>query len=204
MPACNRKEKHGVWNECIVETCCLAGSTAGYYYMKALRHIRHSLMIETSTTIARSIVISRLDYCNSILYGTTKKNLRKLQNIQNSLVRIVYKLPAKSSTKPLLDRLHWLPVEKRIIYKIGLLTFKCRNVSAPGYLSDMISSYVPVRSLRSSDSLSLRVPRFKTVTAGRSFSAAAPFVWNYLPLELRQTVSLSNFKTKLKTFLFSS
>jgi hypothetical protein len=74
-----------------------------YYHMKALRHIKHSLTIETSTTIARSIVISRLDYCNSILYGTTKQNLRKLQNIQNSLVRIVYKLPAKSSTKPLLD-----------------------------------------------------------------------------------------------------
>ena len=94
---------------------------------------KNCLSFETSSTIARSIVLSRLDYCNSVLYGTYKKNLKKLQNIQNSMVRIIYSLPARSTTQPLLKALHWLPIEKRIIYKIGLLTFKCRNNLAPTY-----------------------------------------------------------------------
>ena len=111
-----------------------------HYHMKALRQIRHSLSFETASAVARSIVISRLDYCNSVLYGTSRKNLKKLQNIQNSLARIVHSLHARSTTQPLLKALHWLSVEKRIIYKIGLLTFKCRNNLAPKYLCDLVSN----------------------------------------------------------------
>ena len=174
-----------------------------YYHMKAFRHIRHSLSFETSSTIARSIVLSRLDFCNSVLYGTSKKNLKKLQNIQNSLVRIIYSFPARSTTQPLLKALHWLPIEKRIIYKIGLLTFKCRNILAPKYLCELVMNYVPIRSLRSSNTQTLNVPWRKTETAGRPFSAAAPRVWDDLPIELRQTISMTSFKSKLKSFLFS-
>ena len=98
-----------------------------YFHMKTFRQIRHSLTIDTSKTIARSIMMSRLDYCNSVLYGTSKSNLKKLQHIQNSLVRLVYILPSRSSCQPLLKELSWLPIEKRIYFKIDLLTFKCRN-----------------------------------------------------------------------------
>ena len=97
--------------------------------------------------------MSRLDYCNSVLYGTSKSNLKRLQHIQNSLVRLVYTLPSRSSCQPLLQELSWLPIEKRINFKIALLTFKCRNGCAPKCLSDLVTNYVPSRSLRSSDSI---------------------------------------------------
>ena len=148
--------------------------------------------------------MSRLNYCNSVLYGTSKGNLKRLQHIQNSLVRLVYTLPSRSSCQPFLKELSWLPIEKRINFKIALLTFKCRNGCAPKYLSDLVTNYVPRRSLRSSDSMLLTVNRLRTETARRSFSAAAPEVWNKLPIELRQTISFSLFKSKLKTFLFNS
>ena len=109
-----------------------------YYDMKAFRHIQHSLSFETSSTVARSIVLSRFDYCNSVLYGTSKTNFKKLQNVQNSFSRIVHSLPARSTTQPTLKALHWLPVKKLIIYKIGLLTFKCRNNLAPKYLCELV------------------------------------------------------------------
>ena len=91
-----------------------------YFHMKAFRQIRHSLTIDTSKTIARSIVMSILDYCNSVLYGTSKSTLKRLQHIQNSLVRLVYTLPSRSSCQPLLKELSWLPIEKRINFKIAL------------------------------------------------------------------------------------
>ena len=120
-----------------------------YFHMKAFRQIRHSLTIDTSKTIARSIVMSRLDYCNFVLYGTSISNLKRLQNTQNLLVRLVYSLPSRSSCQPLLKELSWLPIEKRINFKIALLTFKCRNECAPKYLSDLVTNYVPRRSLTS-------------------------------------------------------
>ena len=109
--------------------------------------------------------MSRLDYCNSVLYGTSKSNLKKLQHIQNLLVRLVYILPSRSSCQPLLKELSWLPIEKHINFKIALLAFKYRNACAPKYLSDLITNYVPVRSLRSSDSILLTVNRLRTQTA---------------------------------------
>ena len=173
-----------------------------YFHKKAFRQILHSLTIDTSEKIARSIVMSRLDYCNSVLYGTSKSNLKKLKRIQNSLDRLVHILPSRSSCQPLLKELSWLSFEKRLNFKIALLTFKCRNGCAPKYLSDLITNYVPVRSLRSSDSMLLTVNRLRTETARRSFSAAVLEVWNKLPIELRQTIS--SFKSKLKTILFYS
>ena len=78
--------------------------------------------------------------------------------------------------------------------------------TAPVYLSDLISVYSPSRQLCSSfDSRTLRIPHIKTKTFGhRSFSHAAPSVWNSLPHDIRHIRSVTSFKTALKTHLFKS
>ena len=92
----------------VCQSCC--------YHMKAFRHIRHCLSFETSSTIARSIVLSRIDYCNSVLYGTSKKNHKKLQHIQNSLVTIIYSLPARSTTQPFVESIPLAPNRKSALF----------------------------------------------------------------------------------------
>jgi hypothetical protein len=69
-------------------------------------------------------VCSRLDYCNAILYGTSKSNIQKLQRVQNSLARIVTGIRSSDHITPVLARLHWLKIADRINYKVALLTFK--------------------------------------------------------------------------------
>ena len=106
---------------------------------------------------------------------------------------------------PVLYELHWLPVSLRIDYKILLLTFKCIYGLAPTYLSDLISiKSNSFYNLRSTGKLLSDYPKGKTLTTlgARSFSAAAPKLWNELPLELRQATSLDSFKSQLKTYLF--
>jgi len=61
------------------------------YHMRALRHIRHLLTHDAAEMIAHSVVSSRLDYANALLYGTTTTNLNKLQVAQNTLARAVCK-----------------------------------------------------------------------------------------------------------------
>ena len=131
-----------------------------------------------------SLVISKLDYCNSLFYNMNLENIHKLQLIQNHAARLVKKAPKRSSAKLLLKDLHWLSVKDRIIYKFAVLVFNIiNNNSSPSYLRELITVYTPQtqRSLRSSQKSLLEVPRKNLKTFGeRSFSNAAPEVWtNY-------------------------
>ena len=89
-----------------------------------------------------------------------------------------------------------------VTYKVAQLTHKVRATATPAYLSDLIQTHVPIRTLRSSEAPLLAVPRARTELARRAFSVAAPSVWNYLPADIRLYESVPSFKRHLKTHLF--
>ena len=104
---------------------------------------------------------------------------------------------------PILNNLHWLPVEKRITYKVLLIVFKCLNGLSPQYLSEPLIEYKPTRTLRSCSKKLLVVPRVNTKRYGeRAFSVIGPRLWNSLPQNLRDITNLEHFKKNLKTYLF--
>ena len=133
---------------------------------------------------------------------------RKLQRVMNASARLAYFAPKSCHITPLLRELHWLPVF-RIENKIILLTFKVLHGMAPDYLRHLISVLPPSRYnfLRCNDDYAalLTFPKIRTkkTLADRSFSCAAPRLWNLLPTTIRSTSSLDIFKIRLKTFLFN-
>lgn len=89
------------------------------------------------------------------------------------------------------------------MFKILLITYQALNNLAPSYIRDILTPYVPTRQLRSSSTNLLVIPHFNLKTYGaRSFSVAAPTLWNTLPSDIMNSSSVSVFKNKLKTFLF--
>ncbi|KXJ15608.1 hypothetical protein AC249_AIPGENE21209 [Exaiptasia diaphana] len=141
---------------------------------------------------------------STLPYGISGVHLDKLQRVLNSAARIVTLSKRRDHITPLLKDLHWLPVRQRINYKILLLTFKALHGLTPSYISELISVYKPKRTLRSSKELLLSVKPYSMKTYGsRSFSVAAPTLWNSLPSDLRNIDSLLSFKKELKTYLFS-
>ena len=172
------------------------------YHIRALRHIRHSLSSDVAKTIACSIVGSRIDYCNSLLYGISDKNITKIQKVQNTVARVVSGHRKFDRITPVLRTLHWLPIKNRIKFKYGTIIFKTLQNSEPVYLRNLIS-HKPDNGLRSDAKCLLNVPPCKTVLASRAFTVAAPTVWNEIPLDIRKCTSLSNFKLKLKTHFFN-
>ncbi len=151
-----------------------------------------------------AFITTRLDYCNALFSGLPDHSIFRLQYIQNSAARLLTSTKKSAHITPILFNLHWLPVSIRVQYKIILLTFKALKGLAPSYLSELLSSYIPSRSLRSSSSELLCVPRFHLSSmGGRSFSVTAPKLWNSLPVALRTVTSLSELKSKLKTYLFN-
>lgn len=173
------------------------------YHIRDLRRIRRCLSLENAKTLAVALVSSRLDYCNSLLYGSAQKYLNKLQRVQNSLARVVTKSTQRTPSLPLLRSLHWLPIKFRIDFKICLLTYKTLKIQQPVYLHRMLAPYSPGRSLRSSRGDLLTVPRTKTKTGDRAFCVSAPTLWNALPASVRTSPTLGTFRKRLKTHLFA-
>ena len=74
----------------------------------------------------------------------------------------------------------------------------------PSYLKEMLVPYIPEKNLRSADKQNLVLPKVRTSMYGdRAFAAAAPTLWNNLPLDLKSASTVETFKSKLKTLLFS-
>ncbi|WP_419585632.1 hypothetical protein, partial [Thiolapillus sp.] len=153
-----------------------------------------------------SFVLSRLDYCNSLLIDITSDQMYRLQKIQNHAAKVLLRKSKHEHVTPLLKKLHWLPVKERILFKIATFAFRFFDGTLPPYLSSCLSVYTPSRTLRSSsDEKTLSCAKWKLKGFGhRSFSVQAPLVWNSLPPHIRHSCSLSQFKTSLKTFLFTS
>lgn len=176
---------------------------SGYYHIKALKHIRKHIPLETANNIATAFVHSRLDYANSLLYNTTNCNIKKLQRVQNTLARVVTQSPSRSHSAPMLKTLHWLPVKYRIEYKIAAITHTTLNTSQPAYLTNLLTKYSSERSQRPRYINTLVTPRTHLKFSDKSFSVAAPKTWNSFPTEIRTITSTPTFKTKLKTLYIS-
>ena len=130
-------------------------------------------------------------------------DIQKLQRVQNIAVRIIERVAPSAAITPLLVNLHWLPIDKRVQFKILFLTFKALHGSAPSYISSLLQPYIPSRTLRSQQNHLLIIPRSHTQYYGdRSFASIAPTLWNRLPIIIRTAPSLDSFKNQLKTFLF--
>ena len=179
---------------------------ATYFHLRNVSAIRNHLSSAAPEQLIHSLVSSRLDYCNSLLYGVPKYKIKYLQRVQNVAARIVMQCPRRDHITPHLESLHWLPVEHRIIFKILLLAYKCMNNLAPNYLSELVTPYTQER-YPTKGKLEHRFnnsPILKLKSYGeRSFTFTAPTEWNKLPLEIKRSSSVESFKSKLKKYLFA-
>ena len=174
---------------------------SAFYHLRNIARIRKFISLKTTETLVHAFVNSKLDFCNSLAYGLPKYLLQKLQYVQNAAARLITGIRKHDHITPILMDLHWLPVNERIQFKILLLTFKSLNGLAPVYIDEND----PTLCTKWKASIVLCIS-FKTKQMEpygfRTFTVAAPFLWNSLPLEVESSPSLNIFKSKLKTHLF--
>jgi len=122
---------------------------------------------------------------------------QRLQRVQNRAARLVLSAPPRSSSLPLLQQVHWLPIEARVSYKLCCLMFRVVHGTAPSYLTELCEPCLDSR-LRSTSRGDFIIPR-----SNRHLAVAAPSAWNQLPANIRNCSTLATFLTKLKAHLFT-
>ena len=174
----------------LVKSCFLS--------VRNISSIKQFLGYEEKRILISSFVLSKIDYCNAMYFGLNSHNMRKLQSVQNSAARLVFGSRTYSSLSPLFEKLHWLPIKNRIIFKISIYVHKCLYGNAPDDMMELIQpsdTFIRTAKLKS-------VIKPETAIGCKAFAVVAPKVWNSLSLQLRQETILVNFKKQLKTYLF--
>ena len=176
-----------------------------YFELHRLAYIRRILTSTVTATLVSAFVLSRIDYCCSLLFGSTHDVTSHLQRIQSYAARVILRLPKSSSITTHLKSFHWLPVKVRSTYKIARLCYHCHSSTAPSYVIDMPQNK-PSHTRSSSYTMTLlnRPAHSKATLGDRSFYFASSSVWNSIPNDVRCAPPLSSFKTRLKTYLFRS
>ena len=159
-----------------------------------MRRCRHVLDYSRLSSNSYPCVCHRsAGLLNSLTYGLPQCQISKLQRVQNAVARIALNLSKFCHITPALRQLHWLPVVKRIQFKILLLTFKAIHGLSPPYISELITvKPTSTYGLRSKNSTLLLPPTQKMLpTLGtRSFAAAVAALWSKLPADIRNVASI--------------
>ena len=125
-----------------------------------------------------------------------------LKMVMNAAARLVILTPRDGSATAALKKLHWLPIKSRIVFKMLSITYKALIKQAPAYICDLLVPYTYSRMLRSAEKYQLHVPKCDLKYGERSFTYAAPKLWNDLPIDIKRAQSYQCFKKMLKTHLF--
>ena len=174
------------------------------YHLKNLWNIESSLTKFSKIILITNLILSNIDYCNILLFGCTKKELRPLNLIINKSVRFICKVPRQDHITPHLKQLHFLPLQQRIIYKVCLLGFKIFNNISPGYLTQHFARFEPSTDInlrnvgRDTFMFETDMNDYRT----KNIIAGVKLEWNKLPETMREEQSLSLFKKQLKTHLY--
>ena len=158
-----------------------------------------ALCLSTPQDLVHALITTRVNYCNSVLYGITTTNLRPLQSVINVAARLI---TGNCKFDHITDTLHWLPVRQRIQFKLCSLVSNCQRRTAPSYLANMcipVSATSGHTHLPSAVHCDLVVPRTRLAHYGPcSFAISVPVTWNSLPPDCRETsVSAASFFSQL-------
>ena len=146
-----------------------------FFHLRRIRQLLSHLDHPSLQLLVSFLVLSRIDYCNSLYYGLPNTSLNPLYKVFNSAACLVSRTPRFSPTSPSLVLLYWFSLKYRMIFKICLIMFKIKHKIFPVYLTDSIR--FPNRSgLRTSSFNHNFVYRVKHSFAKRSFSYSGPFL----------------------------
>ena len=109
-----------------------------YFELRRLASIRRFLTSTATSTLVSAFALSRIDCCNSLLFGSTHDVTSHLQQLHYYAALVIMRLLMSSSITRHLTSLHWLPVKVGINYKIACLCYHCHSSTLPSFVTNML------------------------------------------------------------------
>ena len=164
--------------------------------------IKHLLDKKTLLLLINSFVFSKLFYCSSVWGNTSKRNLHKLQLVQNFAARVVLGLKKFDHISQGRRSLKWLDVTEKVLFNDLVLVFKCVNGLAPDYLGKYFIKRSAVHNKNTRGCNNFVVPRCRLSMGQRAFYFRGPKEWNGLPDNIKNTKDIDSFKRRLFNRIF--
>ncbi len=96
--------------------------------------VKHFLSSKDLEIVIHAQISSHLDYCNSLYIGLPQSTRSRLQMVQNAAARFLTGTKKRDNITPVLDSLHWLPIQLRVDFKVLLFAYKALHNSVPDYI----------------------------------------------------------------------
>ena len=177
------------------------------FELRRFASIRRFLTSTATATLVSAFDLSRIDYCSSLLFGSTHDVTSHLQRIQNYAARVILRLPMSSRITIHLKSLHWLHVKVSSTYKIASLCYHCHSSTAPSHVADMLYK----KPFHTATLAPAHTPCIFSIDLHTVWQhlvivhfLASSSVWNSIPNDVRCAPSLSSPKSCFKTYLFCS
>ena len=141
--------------------------------LRSLLYFCYIFWVQINSVVCRFFlcILSRLDYCNSLLMGTPNSVIQPMQKVQNTNAHLILRAPRHQDCTPLLQQLHWLPISERIKYKTACISFWAATPLQSFPLFPLIVRHMHAQN-----------PTLQLQNHGiRTFSYFGPHIWNNLP-----------------------
>ena len=169
-----------------------------------LHRLRQFLPQDTLNTLYITLIQPHFDYCLTVWGKCAKKYINILQRLQNRAARAVTgNFDYNISPRTLISALNWMNIETRYIYFLGILIYKCINNMAPPCLTNMFQFYTDDRyyHTRAVTHNNMILPPINLSQYKTSIAYNGPKLWNMLPVEIKNTETLFNFKKSYKLYI---
>ena len=177
-------------SKCITELC-------------QINRVKHIFDKHTLSLIINALVFSKMYYCSSVWSNTSKKNISKLQSVQNFAARVITGIRKYDHVTPILQQLAWLPVECMLKLRDAVMTYKCLKGLAPPYLCDKFQMRSKIHSVNTRNKDKLDTPLYNSASGQRTFHYRAVSIWNELPNHIKDIDTLDRFKIEYKRHLLN-
>ena len=160
------------------------------YKIFKIKQIKHLLNQTSLKILTSAYILSKLDYCNSLLINIPKIQEKRLNKIINHTCRLIYKFPKRTHITLYRKKLKFLTFKHRSIYKILTIIHTALKTDIPKYMSDSIKLKLK-SNLRSSNKKLLK----------QDITNNFPQLWNKLPITVTNENNTNTFKSKLHKYL---
>jgi len=169
-----------------------------YAKTAALKRISRFISVNTMTLLYKTFIVPHLEYCSTLFIGLGKVQANRLEDANYYILRTLFRVK-NNSYESLLELVKSNTLRHRRYYQALILIYKCLNSIGPSYITDFLNLRHVGYNLRGQGS-NLAQPHFNSEWMHKSFSFIANKIWNKLPMEVRKSENIKDFKTALKKF----